>query len=760
MPFKNLKLLSVDYPFKSTNFQFSKELSKYSSQTLGRAFFSDGNVRYNELPFIYDNIQLFSNSNLASTNKPLYYKIYEIKVVVYTLENIEDLQDKYHRVDLAFDEMCVFFLKLGNHVKAKIKLGESLLKHSRFENFSDMANFAVHNSTDEMKRLTLSTQEIIDFLSLEKPLFADLVKDYKNIELQEIFFLNDNEEILKPLDDEILGIKKSDILYGEKIKIRVTGNQIIAGSKIKIKLIGRSENENQKFDGIDAFEWEAKFNKNIAETPYFFIRLKWFDETIEVYNYSDKESKQAYKTTFLPSKINHFFVEVSFDKTQIVVSGEENVLIPISYTRNYEELLGLFKKDDKSGKKSSSDNYETYFISKNSEIEKITKDFIKYINEFPAEVYKNKSHLQNGFNPEQKRDLELKAIKERVEKDAAALWINAYEPFKEKAKNKSYDDRPLYWARLKMQSQLKRLPIFKQDIDFVNSQVIENSKQKELHLCDLITLFEEKSRNYTGINFGNSNSKKVLITGFDPFILNEIDNEYLKEVSRPNILQSNPSGCCALWLAANHLENSVIQTLIVPVRYADFDGSNKPEEGIGEGIIEKYIKPWIKKVDMIITISQYVPKENVIDMFGTLRRGGFNENQNYTRKVGSKAIETKTEWIQTTLKDIFTYGEHIKLNWQFNGEAHIPETYPREDEVLNEGSGGDYLSNEIFYRVAKLRKEIKPNLPTGHFHIAKLQSTDKREQINYGIKLDYDMNLTSDLINKVKNAINEASKKI
>jgi pyrrolidone-carboxylate peptidase len=38
-----------------------------------------------------------------------------------------------------------------------------------------------------------------------------------------------------------------------------------------------------------------------------------------------------------------------------------------------------------------------------------------------------------------------------------------------------------------------------------------------------------------------------------------------------------------------------------------------------------------------------------------------------------------------------------------------------------QGSGGDYLSNEIFYRVGKLRSEIKPTLATGHLHIPMIQ---------------------------------------
>lgn len=44
-----------------------------------------------------------------------------------------------------------------------------------------------------------------------------------------------------------------------------------------------------------------------------------------------------------------------------------------------------------------------------------------------------------------------------------------------------------------------------------------------------------------------------------------------------------------------------------------------------------------------------------------------------------------------------------------------------------EGSGGDYLSNEIFYRVALARERwqkansTQPKFPTGHFHIAYIQ---------------------------------------
>jgi hypothetical protein len=41
------------------------------------------------------------------------------------------------------------------------------------------------------------------------------------------------------------------------------------------------------------------------------------------------------------------------------------------------------------------------------------------------------------------------------------------------------------------------------------------------NLSKMITLFEEKSRNYTGVDFGKAPAgmKKILIAGFDPFVL-------------------------------------------------------------------------------------------------------------------------------------------------------------------------------------------------------------------------------------------------
>ncbi len=363
------------------------------------------------------------------------------------------------------------------------------------------------------------------------------------------------------------------------------------------------------------------------------------------------------------------------------------------------------------------------------------------------------------------------------------------------------DDRPLYWARNKMQTWLKRNPLFKNDTKS-NSCV-----KKGTELDRIITIFEEKSRNYTGIDFSNAKvdpkkveeakkklteakakvetrdklyktqkedlekklaeaqktkdaSKiqaaqtavtdiekvyltevnllkkdvgdaevalkraekplKVLITGFDPFILNEFDNTALKPYN-PNILQSNPSGCVALALSDSLGLGACIQTMMIPVRYQDFDSSSDRNKGSGIGIIEKYIGKWINNVDMIMTISQADYGDYNVDKYATAMRGGFNGNLNYVR-AGKHALSTVFEWIETSLPPTMIQSP-VKFNWKYNNKIDGRLNPPRPNQQLFRGSGGSYLSNEIFYRVAKLRKENNPNLATGHFHISKLQTS-------------------------------------
>ncbi|MET3047019.1 hypothetical protein [Flavobacterium covae] len=513
-------------------------------------------------------------------------------------------------------------------------------------------------------------------------------------------------------NNKVLNQNTKDFYYGQKLKIKITTINAKDGEMIYINLQGISKSKNQKFDLMNGsgFRWGfVPLLNNQYTTPLFELNPNWYSDDFEYYDYDE------HKTKIKEEDLNEYFVKVILDAKSVYLPLKGERLKPISYKRNYEELIGLFNTDD-SGSKDLLTNYENKFIDSVKDFKHIVDDFSEYIHE-------------------DNRDLTIDQIRTEVLSSAKKLWDEAVwqvqghnlttknkDPKTGEEKTKVtkvpalLDDRPLYWARLAMQVILKRHPIFIKDINFDKSIV-----KKGTELDKIIQLFEEQSRNYTGIDFSKANGKKkVLITGFDPFLLNSFNHP---DKAYYNILQSNPSGVVALALANDDKLGAFIQTMVVPVRYADFDGSQDREKGQGEGIIEKYIKPWINQVDMIITISQYRPKENVIDMFGTSRRGGFNDNENFVRENGSQALSTKFEWIQTTLPKTFADAPFVNFNWKFDDVSHPENTIPKKEQILIEGSGGDYLSNEIFFRVGKLRSEIKPILATGHFHIEKIQES-------------------------------------
>ena len=497
------------------------------------------------------------------------------------------------------------------------------------------------------------------------------------------FFTSDGKEILK-------NGKTHNLCYGEPFYIEVITENIPDDTPIAITLK----------DTKISFEGQLKENK--IKTILLSIPISYYDETKENYNYME------YKTEV--EQYQEFEFEFKIGENESKISADNNIIIPYTYRRNYEELVGLFATSNNKNNDIKK-NYENDFINKKEfQIKNIVENFTNY--------------LENS-------NLTIEDIKKQVEKEAKNLWKAAIAG----VQKDKLDDRPLYWARNKMQVALKRYYLFKNDIDFEKSIVKKNSNLEEI-----IITFEEKSRNYTGIDFSKApkGTKKILITGFDPFILNEFNNKEIKGYS-PNIKQSNPSGVVALALNGNTELGGYIQTMIVPVRYTDFDSSQDRENGQGEGIIEKYIKPFIEKkgeVDMIITISQADAEYN-IDVFATATRGGFNDNMNFIREDGSKAIPGGAETIKTTLPKKMV---DSKLGTNYNGRYFITKKdfddyykgdYSKEffldinDDLpqlsIYDGPGGNYLSNEIFYRVAKLRESLQPKLPTGHFHIRKIQ---------------------------------------
>ena len=145
---------------------------------------------------------------------------------------------------------------------------------------------------------------------------------------------------------------------------------------------------------------------------------------------------------------------------------------------------------------------------------------------------------------------------------------------------------------------------------------------------------------------------------------------------------------------------------------------------------------------MIITISQAGPNNYHIDVFATATRGGFNDNMDFIREDESKSVNTsESETIVTTLNKGFEIGK-TKYYGKYKEKPKGSDKYATIVDIpkksIYRGPGGNYLSNEIFYRVARLRQKERPELQTGHFHISKLQTSQGQDFSNKKMKPSLD----------------------
>ncbi|MBS7230532.1 hypothetical protein KHA90_05810 [Flavobacterium psychroterrae] len=555
-------------------------------------------------------------------------------------------------------------------------------------------------------------------------------------------FLDENNSVLKQESIAKWGdIIATNILYGKKLKIKIVTKEVTDGTKIEFGVKGKSKNDSQEFWRIDELKWNLEIQNNTCETNLFSLNTLWYSEEHEYYDYD------LHKTKIKAEDLNTFTIKGILNFRTFELLNEEDELKPIAYLRNYEELIGLFNADN-SGGKALIDNYENKFISDKPEVFKISREFSGYLN----------------FT----ENLTLNDIKERVKTDAKKLWDAAVQVVQAGI----LDDRPLYWARNKMQVRLKRNPIFENDIDFETSIVKDGSQ-----LYKLIQLFEEQSRNYNDIDFSKAaGKKKLLITGFDPFVLND-DRKMPENIRFGNPLQSNPSGINALALHGKTIGDYFIQTLVCPARYKDFD-----EFKGGKGIIETFIKPFIQEVDMIITVSQGGAFRFDVDRFPCKNRGGFMDNMFWGKSKDGfdetyfKQLTEGEEFYETTLPyaKMVPYQNNLSdtfwtyFNQTFNqDETHGDNLKNKEGIVIRSslkdiqnvtsksGSGSNYLSNEIFYRVAKLRTKMRPMLATGHLHIPRIQEKPIENYVR-GNSSTEDINpKITILIEEIKNIISK-----
>lgn len=289
------------------------------------------------------------------------------------------------------------------------------------------------------------------------------------------------------------------------------------------------------------------------------------------------------------------------------------------------------------------------------------------------------------------------------------LW---YEAVAHAQQSGDFDDRPLYWTRLCMIHVLR---------DWLAARIRRNSWH--LESVSLIRTFEMASRGMHDI-VTPGNEKLIVISGFDPFGL--VDN----------ISKSNPSGACVLALHQQILSAGGIAAkvtgAIFPVRYADFD----------RGIVESHFGAYLnaeRKPDMVMTIS--LNRDGFkVERFAGRRRSSetFADNAgcvsggSHQRPVEPTGLGSGPEFIETSLPAAAIRGalgrpEPLINELRFmeadgSGEPEWKYTMPAKGAQAVCGSGGGFLSNEIFYRTSLMRLHSKnPNIPMGHFHIPALK---------------------------------------
>lgn len=289
--------------------------------------------------------------------------------------------------------------------------------------------------------------------------------------------------------------------------------------------------------------------------------------------------------------------------------------------------------------------------------------------------------------------------------------------------NPNLDDRPLFWARLQMARALR--------------QWSPRFSLTGANRTDLLALFERASRGMDTVRFRRRGVKRILISGFDPFELRPFQNRS----GIPDIRHNNPSGAAALALDGRTVSDGTtraeIQGVVFPVRFADFDA----------GIVENLFRPFIDgttPVDMIMTISQGGSAFEVERFAG--RRRSLADIPDNSGQVGGGTptspaeppmIAAGPEFLRTTLPAQAirgALGRTVPLTSETEVDeipaggtqpVNLPAGGPTAGSTSVEGSGGGFLSNEIFYRTALLRHQNprdpgQPALPVGHLHVPKL----------------------------------------
>ncbi|MCZ6856211.1 MAG: hypothetical protein O7G86_20020 [Gammaproteobacteria bacterium] len=275
------------------------------------------------------------------------------------------------------------------------------------------------------------------------------------------------------------------------------------------------------------------------------------------------------------------------------------------------------------------------------------------------------------------------------------------------------DDRALYWGRLALRVSLRRaLP-----------------PEHTAELETLLTRLESYSRGFEDIRYPDDATHRILITGFDPFQLDQ------------DITQSNPSGLAALLLDGSTVTAGTVRATIVatvmPVRFEDFD----------RGIIEDFLTPHFRTDNLALMVTISMGRSGFdLERFPGLRRSatasdnqnvitGANENNPLVPHLGEGLLDGP-EFVEFSLPahamldaaGTWPTVDNRQVRTLERGSFAAASLAELVDQTAVSGSGGGYLSNEISYRSILLHQRLLADFPIGHIHTPRIAGFDEAQE--------------------------------
>lgn len=317
--------------------------------------------------------------------------------------------------------------------------------------------------------------------------------------------------------------------------------------------------------------------------------------------------------------------------------------------------------------------------------------------------------------------------------DAAEYQASASQPGVAVPGRTRGDDVLLYWSRLRMLNTLC-------DVRGLTQAAREA----------ILRGFDSVSRNLktpAGLQSRESAAEPLVwITGFDPYGL---------DPQRPETCaNTNPSGAAALALHGRRFRGASglsfsVHSAIFPVRFADFT------EGRLEAFLEERVLA-AANCEFCFTISMGgAPDAFHIDRFPGNCRGTSPDNAGQIAGPASILLEGAPSFVEHSLSDCtlrkmqataaadragFAVCDYrcVEVEAASGGRSALEPATIAELEGLRavRGAGGDYLSNEITFRVLqRLARGSRPELRSAHIHTPRLKDggvpveIEKRDRI-------------------------------